>query len=171
MTRILFDTYTASLVAYPRDDDQDVIGLDPRYLALTIHQQSHPEYDPATHRLEPAETIDIEALTVTRGWTVVELLPPVPPPDWARFKAAVLTDPTINATLAQALAIVPAAATALAPTLLAAEQGLIADFASAWRAVLAAAPLPAGTLESLVALATDCHLPVEFVAALMPANA
>lgn len=101
------------------------------------------------------------------AWILPE---PTPVPDWARFKAAVLADPTINATLAQALTIVPAAATALAPTLLAVEQGLIADFASAWRAVLAAAPLPAGTLDSLVALATDCHLPVEFVAAFTPAE-
>lgn len=34
--RILYDTTTASLVRYPRDDDGPVIGLDPRYLDLAL---------------------------------------------------------------------------------------------------------------------------------------
>lgn len=89
-------------------------------------------------------------------------------PDWSTFKSVVLTDTAINTTLAQALTTAPAAATALAPTLLRAEQGLIDDFATAWNAVLAVAPLPTGTLWLLVSLAQDCKLPAAFVAALTP---
>jgi hypothetical protein len=87
-------------------------------------------------------------------------------PDWTRFKAHVLANPGINAALATALTTVPAAATALAPTLLRAEQGDVTDFAAAWAAVMQAAPLAPEVLTELVSLALDCNLPQEFVEAL-----
>lgn len=41
---------------------------------------------------------------------------------------------------------------------------------AAWAAVLAVAPVAPEVLADLVALAADCHLPAEFVAALTPAE-
>lgn len=90
MTRILYDTTTASLVAYPRDDDGPVIGLDPRYLDLALIQEPAPPPPPPTQRLEATEEIDLNAGAVRRGWQVIDLPPPPPPPlppDWARFQA------------------------------------------------------------------------------------
>lgn len=169
MPRLLYDTLASTLHPYPRADDEPVLGLDPRYLEMDVLQQPAPSYDPATHQLQPTEDIDTAARTVTRGWTVVELPPPVPSPDWSRFKAAILSNTAINAALAQALPLAPAAATALAPTLLQCEQGQTADFAAAWAAVLAVAPVAPEVLADIAALAADCHLPAEFVAALTPA--
>jgi hypothetical protein len=66
--KILYDTETQKLKAYPRSDDQLVVGLDPRYLVLDLIQQEKPSHDPATHYLRRTEAIDLDALQVTRGW-------------------------------------------------------------------------------------------------------
>lgn len=119
---------------------------------------TEPPYDPATQQLTWDGT----------GYAVEALPPPPPTPDWAAFKAAILSNVSVNAMLATALTSAPAAATALAPTLLLAEQGQVADFRIAWAAVLAAEPLAPDALTDLVALAEQCNLPAEFVAALSP---
>lgn len=115
---------------------------------------SEPPYDPAAEQLQWADG----------AYSVVPLPPPPPQPDWTRFKAHVLTNPDINAALATALTTVPAAATALAPTLLRAEQGDVTDFTAAWAAVMQAAPLAPEVLTELVDLARECELPEVFVA-------
>jgi hypothetical protein len=66
--KILYDTETQKLKAYPRSDDQPVVGLDPCYLVLDLIQQEKPSHDPATHYLRRTEAIDLDALQVTRGW-------------------------------------------------------------------------------------------------------
>lgn len=119
---------------------------------------TEPPFDPATQQL------DWDGTT----YLVVPLPPPPPQPDWSRFKAAILSNAAVNAMLAAALTSAPAAATALAPTLLLAEQGQVADFRVAWAAVLTAEPLPPDVLAALVALAQDCLLPEGFVEALSP---
>lgn len=94
MARLLYDTLTATLRTYPRDDDGPVIGLDPRYLEMVVIQQPEPDYDPATQRLQPTEAIDTTAQTVSRGWDVVPLPPPPPAPpepDWDRFQSQLQT--------------------------------------------------------------------------------
>lgn len=167
--KLIYDTLTSTLQAYPRADDEPVIGLDPRYLEMDVLQQPQPEYDPTTHRLEPIEAIDLDARTVSRGWQAVELPPASPPqPDWSRFKAAILSNAAVNAMLAAALTSAPAAATALAPTLLLAEQGQVADFRVAWSAIVTACSVPPEVLAGFAQAAEDCRLPGEFVAALRP---
>ena len=99
-----------------------------------------------------------------QGWWPINSMEPLTTANWPRFKAHVLTNPDINAALATALTTVPAAATALAPTLLRAEQGDPSDFAAAWAAVMQAAPLAPETLAELVSLARECELPEVFVA-------
>lgn len=168
MTRILYDTQTATLLPYPRQDDEDVQGLDPRYLALWIHQEPQPEHDPATHRLEPTEAIDLDALTVTRSWTLVELPPPPPVADWAAFKATALSSSSLNSILANAYQVVPVAASALAPALLHAEQGDCGDFTAAWALIRAAVTVADAVIEGFQQVAEACNLPPEFIAALAP---
>lgn len=168
MARLLYDTQTATLQPYPRADDEDVMGLDPRYLALWLHQQPQPEHDPATHRLYPTQDIDLDALTVTRGWKLVDLPPQPPQPDWATFKATALSSSSLNAVLADAYQSVPVAAGALAPALLKAETNGADDFQAAWSAILAAVTVPSSVIEAFQDAATSCNLPAEFVQALSP---
>jgi len=78
--KLLHNTSTQLFQPYPRNDDGEVIGLDPIYQVFTVNQDAEPSYDPATHHLEPTETINLETRTVLRGWNVVEN-PPIPSPE------------------------------------------------------------------------------------------
>lgn len=83
--KLLYNISTQQLQPYPRDDDDEVIGLDPIYLVYTVIQNAEPAFDPAKHHLESRETVDYEAKTVTRGWDVVENTP-MPPAEAERYK-------------------------------------------------------------------------------------
>ena len=79
MARLLYDTQTATLRPYPRPDDEPVVGLDPRYLSLELIEEPQPPYDQQAERIEPTEVIDLDALTVVRGWAIHPIEPPAPP--------------------------------------------------------------------------------------------
>lgn len=168
MPRLLYDTETATLQPYPRDDDEDVVDLDPRYLSLTLTQQPQPEHDPTTHRLEPTEVIDLQALTVTRDWQLVPIPPPPPTPDWATFKATALNSDTLNQIQGAAYQTAPVAAGSLAAALLLADGNGWADFAAAWAKICAAVPVPLEAIAGFQQVAAACHLPEAFVEALQP---
>lgn len=168
MPRLLYDTETATLQPYPRDDDEDVVDLDPRYLMLTLHQQPQPEHDPTTHRLESTEAIDLQALTVTRDWQLVPISPPPPTPDWAAFKTVALNSATLNQILVAAYQSCPVAAGALAPALLRAEGNGSGDFAAAWATICAAVPVAPDVIAGFQQVAKSCNLPDAFVEALQP---
>lgn len=68
--KVLYNTETSQLSAYPRLDDEPVVGLDPKYLALTVITDTVPTFDPTTEFLTETQTIDTNALTVTNGWIV-----------------------------------------------------------------------------------------------------
>lgn len=76
--KILYDTQDEKFVRYPRDDEEEVIGLDPRYLPYQVILESEPDYDPETHFLTSQDTPDHEEHTLTRGWTVNPLAEPDP---------------------------------------------------------------------------------------------
>ena len=87
-----------------------------------------------------------------------------PAPDWARFKAALLSDPAANTALAQALPVAPSAVLALPAALMAvAAGGDASDFHATWRALRAAGLIPADLLITIGALAVACHLPAPFI--------
>jgi hypothetical protein len=177
MTRLLFNRATNQLLPYPRQDDEPVAGLD-RTTAYVVEviREPEPEYDPTTHYLQPLEPVvsitdpdsDDCNGTATYGWELVAIPEPAPMPDWDSFKRLALTHPGLNAAMADALPLAPAAALALPAALLQAEQGATADFAGCWRAVRAAANPAPEVIEELVAAAEACNLPAEFVAALSP---
>lgn len=167
--KLLYDTFTSTLHPYPRADDEPVIGLDPRYLSLAVTQHPEPEHDPATHRLEPTEAIDLEALTVTRGWQLVELPPPAPTPDWATFRGMLLISEAVAAVMATARAAgCEPGVTALPVALERAQAGDVAEFAACWALVATAGQATAEMIAGIVTIAQECHLPAEFVAALQP---
>jgi hypothetical protein len=76
LMKALYDTQTQKLLQWPRIDEEPVVGLAAHLLEMTVVQEDKPAYDPATQRLEKTEVIDVEARTVTRGWSVVDV--PVP---------------------------------------------------------------------------------------------
>lgn len=173
MTRILYHQPTATLVPYPRDDDGPVVGLDPTYLDLQLIQLPPPTTQPG-EELRPTEVIDLQALTVTRGW---EVLPPPPPlapaPDWAGFAAWLYQFPAMAAAMAAARESVSPQGEPATTGLPAAmdEARLRANylpFAQGWALFVAASELSETNLAAIVNMAELCHLPAEFLAALQP---
>ena len=110
MSKILYYTPTQTLVPYPRNDDEPVVGLDPDYEVFDIIQEPEPTYDPSTQYLTTTETIDTVAETVTYGYQINDLPPPPDYKIWSNAQAfmaeftmgekggiALSTDPTIAA--------------------------------------------------------------------------
>jgi hypothetical protein len=135
-----------------------------------------PAADPRTERVEEAHPELMDGLWQQR-WTVRDATAEEvaaydeanrPAPDWGSFKRLALTHPSLNAAMATALPLAPAAALALPAALMRAEQGATADFAGCWRAVVAAANPAPQVIEGLVAAAEAANLPAEFVGALQP---
>ncbi len=83
--KILYHTPTQTLRAYPRQDDEPVVGLDSAFEVFALIQQPPPAHDPATHYLRATEQIDTVNRRVTRGWEVLEQAP---------AKAPVITVPS-----------------------------------------------------------------------------
>jgi hypothetical protein len=73
--KLLYDTISQTVLAWPRLDDEPVVGLEPHLLEMTVIQEDAPTYNSETQMLVLTQTIDIEAKTVTRGWNVVERPP------------------------------------------------------------------------------------------------
>jgi hypothetical protein len=177
MPRLLLDRTTGALLPYPRQDNEPVAGLD-RTAAYVVEvvRETAPEYDPATHYLQPLEPVvaitdpdsdDVNG-SATYGWELVPIPEPAPVPDWPRFKRIAMASDTLNSILAGAYGVAPVAAGALAPALLQAETGAVADFAAAWAAIVKAVAVPPEVVAGFVGVATACHLPAAFVAALQP---
>ena len=83
--KLLYNTSTQLFQPYPRDDDGEVIGLDPVYEVYDVIQDEAPAYDSTTHHLELSESINHETKTVTRGWNVFENAP-IPVPEAEAFQ-------------------------------------------------------------------------------------
>jgi len=71
--KALYNTETQTLLPWPRIDEEPVVGLDAHLLEMTVVQEDQPACDPATQRLDKTEVINVDARTVTRGWSVVEV--------------------------------------------------------------------------------------------------
>lgn len=176
MARLLYDTETATLRPCNRDDDEPIVGLDSRYLVMQLFQEPQPTYDPATERLDPTEVIDLDALTVTRGWAVLPLDPPPPPEpaaDWLGFAGWLFGYPPMADAMETARASrdpqgEPATTGIPAAMDEARLRSNYVPFALSWGLFLAASGLPAAEVAAIVARATECHLPAQFIAALQP---
>ena len=58
---------------WPRADGQAVTGADADLVYLLESKNGRPAYDQWTQKLEPTETVDVNANTVTYGWQIVDL--------------------------------------------------------------------------------------------------
>ena len=174
--RTLLDRSTGKLISYPRQDDEPVIGLDRDvYHVLQVIRLEQPTPEPGyrVQAVPPVVVIDDPDAddlngTVTYGWQVLPIDPPLPAADWLTFKAAVLRSATVNQALAQAYQVAPVAAAALAPSLSMAERGNPDEFAVVWGAIIQACSVPPAELVGLAALAEACNLPAGFVEAINP---
>ncbi len=179
MARLLYDTQTATLRPYPRPDDEPVVGLDPRYLSLALIEEPQPPYDQQAERIEPTEVIDLDALTVTRGWAIHPLEPPAPPepaPDWLGFAGWLYSyGPMAAAMTAARASSDPQGEPATTGLPAAMDEARLRSnyqpFALSWAQFLAASALAPADLAEIIARATACHLPAPFIAALQPATA
>lgn len=169
MTRFLYNSATSQLLPYPRLDDQPVIGLDPTLVVLTLIEQATPNYDPATHRLEPTEAIDLQAGNVTRGWRAVPLLPAPPAPDWEQLRGALRTENGYSSAFAAALKNDAMAGIQLVAALADWQGGGAWElFLQALLAALDALPAQDAAMVAteFLALGNRCHLDPAFLAAL-----
>lgn len=73
--KALYDTVAQKVKPYPRNDDENVVGLDPIYVSLEVTQEPKPTLQ-AGESLNATETVNIEQLTVTYGWNVTATTPP-----------------------------------------------------------------------------------------------
>lgn len=98
MARILYDTVEEKTYPYPRNDDEDIVGLQAPLVALTIVYTSPPSYDPNTEKLEQFFTPNIPLETYTQGWNVVALSPELSifDPNPERFNSQLLSELSFN---------------------------------------------------------------------------
>lgn len=169
MPRILYDTATGLLHPYPRQDDEPVVGLDPQFSSLQLIQELPPDHDPSTERLEPTETIDLDAATATRGWRVVPLPPPPPGPDWPQFRQAIRIENGFYDAYRAALSADPMVVPLLGSRLDDFEKdGNFEPFLESLTLTLQALPAQdaAHIAMEFLALASRCGMPAAFIQAL-----
>ena len=160
-----------SFPANPTDEDLAPFGY------VNVHPTPQPSYDQRTERIEEATPEPDADGNYRQQWSIRPAtdeeiaaydIAHRPAPNWATFKTSALNSTTLNAIVAEAFQAAPVAAASLAPALLRAENYGAADFASAWTAICAAVPVPTEVIEGFQQVATDCHLPEGFLAALQP---
>lgn len=158
-----------SFPAEPIDEDLATFGY------VNVHPTPQPNWDQRTERIEEG-TPEPDAEGIYRQqWdirpaTAEEIatydIAHRPGPDWGTFKTTALNSTSLNAIVAEAFQAAPVAAASLAPALLRAESYGPADFSSAWSAICAAVEVAPEVIDGFQQVATTCHLPEEFVAAL-----
>ena len=188
MSFFLLNRTTSVLTAWPRGDNEMVVGLDRNtYHVVEVIQEPQPtEFDPTTHQVQPVAPVisitdpDSQGAngTVTYGWEVVALPPPAIPPGWAAFRQAILTENGYVDAHALALKsdnnLIKFAATALFDTLRAFENtGNYTEYLQALLLTVSNPALPLSEqtelAEEFIGLAQRCHLPEAFITAFQQA--
>lgn len=75
--KLIYDTQAATLHPWPRIDDAEIVGLAPHLLPLTVIDETRPEASRWQVISAAEPQVDVEARTVTRGWTVTDVEPMV----------------------------------------------------------------------------------------------
>jgi hypothetical protein len=166
MPRILYNPDTAALISWPRQDDDDVVGLQPPTVMLTVEQQPQPtDYDQAVYGLQPTQDVDLDALVLRRGWELVELLPVVvaPPPRWVQFALSLAGSDEIKALLWAIEAVNPVLRDMMGVGMGQAAQGDPTTFLAAWGDAAGAGLVSAELAAQMQSLAAGFDLPAEFV--------
>ena len=165
MPRILYNPESDLLIRWPRQDDEDVVGLQPPTVMLTVEQEPQPDYDPAVYGLQPTQDVDLDALVLRRGWELVELPPAVvaPVPRWVQFAQALAVEPAVNGLVATCATSAPVLHLMLGVGLGQAAQGDPATFLAAWGQAVTAGLASAELAAQMQSLAAGFDLPSEFV--------
>ena len=169
MPKLLYDPISGQLLAYPRHDNEPVVGLDPTLIALELIQLDPPQHDPSTHRLDHTQTIDLTAGTVTRGWQLVVIPPPPPAPDWEQLRQALRQENGYSAAFDAALQSDKMAGIQLVAALADWQGGGRWElFLQALLAALDALPAQNAAMVAteFLALGNRCHLDPAFLTAL-----
>lgn len=162
------DNPNVSFPLNPTSEDLAPFGV------VLVHPAEPPTCNPATHRLEEAMPIEIDGVW-SQQWTIIELTTEEQAtyaatnptqPDWAAFKQAMLTSPTINAALIAAGQSAPLAVLSLPPALLAAADGRPDDFRACWLLLRRQNLIPTEVLTEVAAAATAANLPDDLVGVL-----
>jgi hypothetical protein len=95
----LWDSIEERVISYPRNDDEPVVALDPRYRVLRIVKEAQPDA-PEGFTVRQRLIVDLNSLEWRHGWELIELPPPAPPtPDYVGFYAALLDSATYQAVI------------------------------------------------------------------------
>ena len=163
MPRILYNPESDTLIRWPRQDDEDVVGLQPPTVMLTVEQQPQPDdYDPAIYGLRPTQDVDLDALVLRKGWELVPVVVP-PTPRWVQFAQGLAIDPAVNALVATCATSAPVLHLMLGVGLGQAAQGDATTFLAAWGQAVTAGLVSAELAAQMQALAGGFDLPAEFV--------
>lgn len=168
----LSTTYpNVSFPSSPTADDLapfDVFPVNPSPRPADTRDERAIETDPILTETGWQQIWDVRSATADEiiAWDAAN----APAPDWTTFKGGLLISVDVATIMqtARAAGCEPAVS-ALPVTLEAAQAGNVSDFAACWRLVAAAGQATPEALATLAAAAAACHLPAEFVAALVPA--
>jgi hypothetical protein len=70
--KLLYDTINETVLPWPRIDDEPIVGLAPDLLEMNVIAGEMPAYNFETQILTQSESVDVEAQTVTRTWSVTD---------------------------------------------------------------------------------------------------
>lgn len=181
MARLLYSLTTLTTRPYPRGDDEPVIGLDrSEWRVLDLIQLAQPPLQDG-QVLGPVDTVDwftdttpegVDG-TLTRGW---EVLPAPPPPviaEWLPFAAWLYQFPAMMTAMESARGSTdPQGEPATTGLPAAMDEARLREnypaFAQTWGQFLLASQMAPADLAAIVAKATACSLPAEFITALQP---
>lgn len=175
LTQLRADEPQLSLSADPHDGELAALA---RLNILVARVQPTPR--PADTREQRAEEgmPEQDGDTWRQAWTLRDATAEelaawdaahAPPPDWSTFRGALLISEGVAAVMAAARgAGCEPGVTALPVALERAQSGDVTDFRACWALVAAAGNVTPELIAELTTMATSCHLPTEFVAALTP---
>ena len=92
----LWDSTTEQVLAYPRNDDEPVVALDPRYKVLRIVRELKPDV-PEGWDVRQRWSVNLPTLEWRQSWELIEPAPPMP--DYVGFYAALLDSATYQAVI------------------------------------------------------------------------
>lgn len=127
------------------------------------------DYDPEIERWDWSDNlgqyvvINLKEEELNRPIPPVEPPTPPVPPNWEAFKSTAITSTNLNLLLGELLTIAPILATSFPVTFLELENGKYTDFILVWNGINSVTQVSTELIDEIVALATECNLPQEFI--------
>lgn len=161
--KILYNTDTNKIQKYPRNDDNPISGLSSNFIVLTQIDSNPPDYNSNNQTISFQYITDLNTLEYRQEWTIRELHPPIPTPDWDAFNGAVFANERFNQVFSQAIGIRPLLAVSLPTAMDQVTTKGLTLFASLYGAVCALGGATAEDKLEWGQLARNANLPPEFI--------